>query len=116
MTPSEGGHYKPSKQPMNKGPPTVESVQRARIFGEGGRTLPTLASGAPAKAQELAARRRLSGLGFGRLIRLVLRLEDDPFVEFRKGELNLDLRQGENGVGDQDFVRPCIARARRRQR
>ena len=57
-----------------------------------------LLQGAPAKAQELAARRRLSGLGFGRLIGLVLRLEDDAFVEFRKGELDLDLRQGENRV------------------
>ena len=66
---------------------------------------------APGEGAELAARRRLSGLGFGRLIGLVLRLEDDAFVEFRKGELDLDLRQGENQVGDHDFVRPCIARA-----
>ncbi len=38
-------------------------------------------------------------------------LEGDPFVELGQGELDLDLRQDENGVGDQDFMRPCIAGA-----
>jgi hypothetical protein len=40
-----------------------------------------------------------------------LRLEDDPFVEVRKGELDADLWKGENGIFDQDFVRPCVAGA-----
>jgi hypothetical protein len=92
-----------------KGPLSVESVQRAKISAREVERCRHLLQGAQAKAQELAARRSLSGLGCGRLIRLVLRLEDDPFVEFRKGELDLDLRQGENRVGDQDFVCPRLA-------
>ena len=74
-----------------------------------------LLKGAPAKGGRAGGEEKVSGLGFGRLIGLVLRLEDDPFVDFRKGDLNLDLGQGENGVGDQDFARPCIARAGRRR-
>ena len=114
VTPSEGAHYKTSKQPMKKCPPSIElkAFSAPKLSaGEVGRCRRLCFEGAPAKAQEFAAKRRLSGLRFGRLIGLVLRLEDDPFVEFCKGELNLDFRQGENGVGDQDFVRPCIARA-----
>jgi hypothetical protein len=53
--------------------------------------------------------RGLSAFGPWRLIRLVLLRVGDPFVELGERELDPDLRQGENGAGDQDFVRPCVA-------
>ena len=53
----------------------------------------------------------LSRLGFGGPIELVLPLEVDPFVELGKGELDRDLWQGENGIGDQNFVDPYFAGA-----
>ena len=64
---------------------------------------------AVARWKSLAARSRLCGLGFGRLVGLVLRLEDDPLAKFGEGKFDADLWKGENGLGDQDFVRPNLA-------
>ena len=41
----------------------------------------------------------------------LLRFEDDALVELRERQRNCDVRKSENGVGDQDFVRPGIAGA-----
>src|SRR5271166_1120893 len=50
-------------------------------------------------------------LGSGRLVAVLLSFEDDALVELGERQRHSDLRQGENGVGDQDFVRPGIAGA-----
>ena len=50
-------------------------------------------------------------LGGGRLVAVLLRSEDDALVELGERQRHSDLRKGENGVGDQDFVRPGIAGA-----
>ena len=50
-------------------------------------------------------------VGGGRLVAVLLRFEDDALVELGERQRDSDLRQGENGVGDQDFVRPGIAGA-----
>ena len=52
-----------------------------------------------------------SGLAFRCLIGVLLGFEDNAFVEFGEGKFDPDLGEGENGVCDQDFVRPRLARA-----
>ena len=48
-----------------------------------------------------------SGGLFGRRLVLIQTvLEDDPFVELGKRDFDADLRKGQNGVRDQDFMRP----------
>ena len=107
VTPSEGVHYKPSAAAHEKGPLNFEAFSGPKFAREVGRCRRLLQG----PARRNATRKRSGGLAFGGLIGVLLRLEDDPLVEFGKGELDVDLRQGENGVGDQDFVRPCLAGA-----
>ena len=54
-------------------------------------------------------------LGGGRLVAVLPRFEDDAFVEFGERKFDPDLGEGEEGVGDQDFVRPCPRRSGRRR-
>jgi len=42
---------------------------------------------------------------------VALRFEDNPRVEFGEGEFDPNLRNGENGIGDKDFVCPHVAAA-----
>ena len=49
------------------------------------------------------------GLARRRLVSVLVPIEGEAFVEARKRELDADLRQGENGILDQDLVLPVAA-------
>ena len=106
MTPSRGVHCEPSRWRREKGPLNVEAFNGPNM-SEGGLTAPATAQGQ--QHRDATNESGSGGLAVGGPVEILLRLKDNAFVEFGEGKFDPDLGEGENGVGDQDFVCPRLA-------
>jgi hypothetical protein len=104
VTPSEGVHCGTPRSRLEKSPLNFEAFNGPGI-GEEGRTPPD-----PSPTCYNATKKSGSGgLPVGGPVGVLLRLKHNAVVELGERQFDADLREGENGVGDQDFVCPRLA-------
>ncbi len=92
--------------PTRKSPLDIEAFNGLHKRA-GGLTAPATAQGRPYR--DATNKTGSGGLAFRCLIGVLIGFEDNAFVEFGEGKFDPDLGEGENGVGDQDFVCPRLA-------
>ncbi len=99
-------HCQPLRCRHEKSPLNIEAFNGLHMSA-GGVTASATAQGRP--YCDATNKTGSGGLAFRCLIGVLIGFEENALVELGEWQFDADLRQGENGVGDQDFVCPRLA-------